>query len=191
MADYSILTSNIDEIADKERIEEYLCQGIKVIAFGRPSDLDSLSIGLEEYKKASLLQLYPVLDNIPSITIRNGMLSKNDRGALETISKLAPGFNYEQYLIEHADVANSLIVEAGAGTGKTTVMIDRILFLLRTVSDLKMENIGLITFTNEATQNMKKKIQEALMKRYKATKLPEYLIALENSSKLHIQTIHR
>lgn len=190
MADYSILTSNIDEIANKERIEGYLCQGIKVIAFGHPSDLDSLSIGLEEYKKAHLLQLYPVLDNIPSITIRNGILAKNDLDALETITKLASGFNYEQYLIEHADVADSLIVEAGAGTGKTTVMIDRILFLLRTVPGLTMEDIGLITFTNEATQNMKKKIQEALMKRYKATKLPEYLTALESSAKLHIQTIH-
>lgn len=190
MADYSILTSNIDEIANKERIKGYLCQGIKVIAFGLPSDLDSLSIGFEEYKKASLLQQYPVTEKVPAITIRNGMFAENERSALEAISRSAPGFNFEQYLIEHEDAANNITVEAGAGTGKTTVMIDRILFLLRTVSDLKMENIGLITFTNEATQNMKKKIQEALIKRYKATKMPEYLIALENSSKLHIQTIH-
>lgn len=190
MINYSLLTSDRAILADKGEIHDLLCQGIKVIAVGVPADLEKLGTSFENYKKARLLQLYPVRNPIPTLTVKDGALDDKTREMLQSISELAPAFNREQYLIEHADADNSLFVEAGAGTGKTTVMVDRILFLLHTVPDLKMEDIGMITFTNEATQNMKHKIQAALVQRYLATQAPRYLTFLENSSKIQIQTIH-
>lgn len=190
MIHYSLLTSDRSVLADKRTLQTLLSQGIKVIVFGAASDLDTLSLGLESYKNARLLQLYPVAGSLPVLTVKDGALDEKTHKVLECISAKARSFNFEQYLIEHADANNSLFVEAGAGTGKTTVMVDRILFLLHTVPDLTMEDIGMITFTNEATQNMKHKIQAALMQRYLATQAPRYLKFLENSSKIQIQTIH-
>ena len=48
----------------------------------------------------------------------------------------------------------------------------------------------MITFTNEATQNMKHKIQNVLKKRFQATKSSRYIRMLEDISKIRIQTIH-
>ena len=114
MAHYSLLTSDQTILADKKRIQELLCQGIKVIAFGASSNLDRLAIGLEKYKNARLLQLYPIPNAIPVLTIKDGSLDAAARTSLESISRMAPAFNHEQYLIEHADANNSLFVEAGA-----------------------------------------------------------------------------
>lgn len=190
MVRYSLLTSDSNIITNTGAICALLKQGIKVLVFGAPSSIDPLIKGNEKYQKARLLQVYPIQAEYPVITIKDGRITDSEKISLEQLSTLAPSFNYEQYLIEHADAYNSLFVEAGAGTGKTTVMIDRILFLLHTVPDLAMEDIGMITFTNEATQNMKHKIQAALMQRYLATQAPRYLSFLENSSKIQIQTIH-
>lgn len=190
MIQYSLLTSDRTILADREGIQGLLRQGIKVIAFGAVSDLERLSTGAEKYRDARLLQLYTVQKKIPAFTIEDGKLDRDTRRALENASRAAPEFNCEQYLIEHADPDNSILAEAGAGTGKTTVMVDRVMFLLHTVPDLSMEDIGMITFTNEATRNMREKIQAALMRRYLVTGAARYLLLLEDSSKLRVQTIH-
>ena len=190
MTTYSLLTSNRQALSDKGAMEALLKQGIKVLAFGLQADLDTLIHGNERYLNARLLQTYPIQGTYPDVTIQDGKNIAAFQDQLEQLSSLAPSFNLEQYLIEHADAYNSLLVEAGAGTGKTTVMIDRILFLLHTVPGLTQEDIGMITFTNEATQNMKHKIQATLMQRYLATYSPRYLQYLEDSAKIQIQTIH-
>ena len=190
MTTYSLLTSNRQALSDKGAMEALLKQGIKVLAFGLQADLDTLIHGNERYLNARLLQTYPIQGTYPDVTIQDGKNIAAFQDQLEQLSSLAPSFNLEQYLIEHADAYNSLLVEAGAGTGKTTVMIDRILFLLHTVPGLTLEDIGMITFTNEATQNMKHKIQATLMQRYLATYSPRYLQYLEDSAKIQIQTIH-
>ena len=190
MIRYSLLTSDSSIIENKGAIDTLLKQGIKVLAFGAPAALRMLTANNERYQKARLLQTYLIQGSYPVVTIEDGYDAKSKQAALEKLAALAPSFNLEQYLIEHADAYNSLLVEAGAGTGKTTVMIDRILFLLHTVPDLSLEDIGMITFTNEATQNMKHKIQTTLMQRYLATHSPRYLQFLEDSAKIQIQTIH-
>jgi ATP-dependent exoDNAse (exonuclease V) beta subunit len=190
MIKYSLLTSDSNIISNKDFIDALLKQGIKVLAFGAPDDMRILATNNERYQTARSLQTYPILHGCPVLTLNDGQDANNNIAALEKLAALAPSFNLEQYLIEHADAYNSLLVEAGAGTGKTTVMIDRILFLLHTVPDLSLEDIGMITFTNEATQNMKHKIQTTLMQRYLATHSPRYLQFLEDSAKIQIQTIH-
>src|SRR5699024_3572795 len=48
----------------------------------------------------------------------------------------------------------------------------------------------MITFTREATQNMRHKLQEKLLIKYKLTRQERYLKYIEQESKMNIQTIH-
>lgn len=73
------------------------------------------------------------------------------------------GFDVEQYRIEHAPAeAQVILVAAGAGTGKTTTMVSRVLYLLATQEDLKPADITLITFTRAAAAQMRHRLSEAL-----------------------------
>ncbi len=98
-------------------------------------------------------------------------------------------FNAAQYKVEHNSPDSNIVVKASAGTGKTTVMIDRILYLMHMVPGLDMSEIYMITFTNEATNQMNDRLQEMLMKKYALTKNKRYLTWLEQQSQMHISTI--
>ncbi|HAS16677.1 MAG TPA: hypothetical protein DCR39_01970, partial [Nitrospiraceae bacterium] len=50
----------------------------------------------------------------------------------------------------------NIVVTAGAGTGKTTLLVDRIIYLLvREPDPLKITEIVALTFTNKAANEMK------------------------------------
>lgn len=66
-------------------------------------------------------------------------------------------------------VDSHLLVEAGAGTGKTSTVVGRILYLLgaevggeRIQTPIDLQEIGAITFTNAAAADLKRKLREAL-----------------------------
>jgi superfamily I DNA/RNA helicase len=87
------------------------------------------------------------------------------------------GFNLGQYRIVHAEHAADVLVTAGAGTGKTETMSERLVFLLATnilredtdeagrLFDLRLDEIALITFTREAAAEMRRRIARTLMLR--------------------------
>lgn len=186
---YSVLSSEHEFINNICHIEELLENGIKVLAFADDSFCRKLESQNRTFVDARLLQLYRVSAPGPELTVLDGEYDEKTERLLKELSRLAPGFNFEQYVIEHCSANDNMIVEAGAGTGKTTVMIDRIMFLLHTVPDLLPEDIGMITFTNEATQHMKEKIQQELVRRFEATGLSKYVLLLERSAAIRIQTI--
>ncbi|WP_423410440.1 UvrD-helicase domain-containing protein [Heyndrickxia sp. MSNUG] len=97
-------------------------------------------------------------------------------------------FNYEQYQVVHAPITKHLMVRAGAGTGKTHVMIDRILFLL--TRKIELEDIIMITFTNESTNEMKKRLQGKLTTLSKLTGNIKYGMYAEDVKEMQISTIH-
>ena len=61
------------------------------------------------------------------------------------------------------DHGTSLVIEAGAGTGKTTLLIDRIEALLR-AGTVRLDQIAAVTFTENAATTMKLRLRERLEK---------------------------
>jgi ATP-dependent helicase/nuclease subunit A len=58
---------------------------------------------------------------------------------------------------------HNLVVTAGAGTGKTTLLVDRLVhLLLRNPEPLKITEIVALTFTNKAANEMKLRLRERL-----------------------------
>lgn len=76
-------------------------------------------------------------------------------------------FNLDQYHLVHARPDENMIVRASAGTGKTTCMVDRIMFLKHTNTEMNLKDIAMITFTNKATVEMRIKIFDRLSEYYK------------------------
>ncbi|HEX7227964.1 MAG TPA: UvrD-helicase domain-containing protein, partial [Candidatus Binatia bacterium] len=57
----------------------------------------------------------------------------------------------------------NLVVTAGAGTGKTTLLVDRIVhLLLRSPDALRITDIVALTFTNKAANEMKQRLRDRL-----------------------------
>ncbi|SNU04618.1 Superfamily I DNA or RNA helicase [Lachnospiraceae bacterium] len=184
---YSILLSNQNINDYKEQINNWLHSGIKVFWFGSGDEVDELVSEHEAFSKAFLLQAFVVDDNSIKGIVVDGNDPENIAGKLVEIR---PEFNEAQFKVEHCRADANIVVQASAGTGKTTVMVDRILYLIHTVPELHLYDIYMITFTNDATNQMNIRLQNALMTRYRLTKQQKYLRWLEEQSQMNISTIH-
>jgi len=56
----------------------------------------------------------------------------------------------------------NVVVTAGAGTGKTRLLVDRLVHLLMRDTDLKLTQIVALTFTNKAANEIKLRLRERL-----------------------------
>lgn len=106
------------------------------------------------------------------------------------LTTYASVFNREQFLIEHAREDSNVSVSAGAGTGKTTVMINRIVYLKYQNPELTLSQFALITFTNKAALHMREKLVEKLKKYFHFTRNSTYLKWLQELKNMEIGTIH-
>jgi len=91
------------------------------------------------------------------------------------------------------DLNTTLLVEAGAGSGKTTSLVGRLLSLI--TSGVRVDQIAAITFTNKAADEMKERFRLALEKAYRdeSTDGAVRLIlseALGNLDRIFMGTIH-
>ncbi|WP_312128516.1 UvrD-helicase domain-containing protein [Lysinibacillus capsici] len=149
-----------------------------------------------EFKKA----FYPFIENFQLLIyeqptsifseknefILDGDIS-NDR--LKSLEAAFPNFNSGQYAIIHAPRDGNLMVSAGAGTGKTHVMVDRVLFLLLK-EQVPLDDITMITFTNDSTNEMKQRLENRLLTLFKLTNKSLFLNFAEDISSMEISTIH-
>src|SRR4051794_35723579 len=86
------------------------------------------------------------------------------------------------------ELTRTLFVEAGAGTGKTTVLVDRIVNLVR--SGAEMRRIAAITFTEAAATELRDRIREALEKAAKAEGDARLAAAVSEVDEAAISTLH-
>lgn len=134
----------------------------------------------------------PFDKNTCSFVIPNGQYSSAQKLILKKLSEQSQ-FNFEQYEVEHASTEKNIVIRAGAGTGKTYTMISRIGFICYTQSVplRKMaDRIVMITFTNEAADQMEEKLKIYFRNCYLLTSNPDYLEMISRIDHMQISTIH-
>ena len=90
------------------------------------------------------------------------------------------------------DLAANLGVEAGAGTGKTTVLVERVTNVLASGA-ATVDELVVITFTEKAAAELSTRVRDALERRAGATEGKErerLLAAARDLYRCHIETIH-
>lgn len=182
---YSVLYAGHQLLEEKDAIREFLYQGVKVIWFGNEDECTNADSLFSDFKATRLFQAF-VYNGTSAVRIIDGEMGDCDK-EFEEISGAAPTFNSGQYLVEHSNEHN-IIVMASAGTGKTSVMVDRIMFLLM-MGIARPSDIAMVTFTNEATNQMAQRLQKALVNRYRLTHNKRFLTLLEQISQISISTI--
>ena len=201
---YSVLclANNITEDIILQIIK-YICDGIKVIL------ISNTEVNLQEKNREdnSVIDFNEEKLDLWNKSIKNGLLQvildtsinlpNYDEYIDGNITDVVKDhlnrttFNINQFLIEHSDINNNIIVKAGAGSGKTKTMIDRIMYLKHMDSNLDFSEIGMITFTNAATNEMKIRLSNRISAYYSITKNQKYLHWLQELNKISINTIHR
>ena len=133
-------------------------------------------------------------ENINSnIIISNGNFKDDQKKIVENLSRQS-GFNFDQYLLEHAPVNENIVVKAGAGTGKTYSMISRIAFICHASSCSSVTNlsneVAMLTFTRKAASNMKTRLKQMFLNYFVLTKDKKYLEMICEIENMRISTIH-
>ena len=97
-------------------------------------------------------------------------------------------FNQEQMQAISSN-NHSLIISAAAGSGKTTVLIEKIIHQIIQY-DKAISSMLIITFTREAAANMRIKLKEKLDERYAQYNEEKIAVALSQIESAQISTIH-
>ena len=128
-----------------------------------------------------------------SVTIYEGDCNSEERVILEKLSQRTT-FNIQQYFIEHASTVKNILVRAGAGTGKTYSMVSRIAFLCNKFENPTVnliDDIAMVTFTNDAADNMKNRLKQMFINYFVLTSDPKFLKYIEDTDFMRISTIHK
>ena len=127
------------------------------------------------------------------VIVVEGQYTEQQETVLEGVAN-STNWNFDQFKVEHAKGNKNILVQAGAGTGKTYSMVSRIayLFLSRShfVNNL-VDEIAMVTFTNEAADNMKVRLKRYFMNCYILTKNKKILHEIEAVDLMQISTIHK
>jgi ATP-dependent helicase/nuclease subunit A len=92
-----------------------------------------------------------------------------------------------------SEINRNMCVEAGAGTGKTTIMVARIIEIIRT-GYATIDSMVIITFTEKAAAELATRVREALESALRKSEDPQeqknFDQALKNIYRARIETIH-
>ena len=164
---------------------------------------NNLSLGYKEglssdatFTRAFNLEIYLVNDLHEYCSSKFDIEEGHADTASDAILKklgAATTFNYQQFLVEHAPPEDNTLVEAGAGTGKTFSMVSRVAYLCNkkvgAVSNIADE-VAMVTFTNDAADNMKVRLKQMFVNYFVLTSNPRYLKFIEDTDRAYISTIH-
>jgi DNA helicase II / ATP-dependent DNA helicase PcrA len=136
-----------------------------------------------------------VVDGDPEALARPGVEQVLER------ADSAGAMNVGQYRIVHAPIDSDVLVTAGAGTGKTETMSERLVFVLSTggsrsdtegrPTDLRPSDIALITFTNDAAREIRARLSKTLTLRRRLCPMAvQPLSWLLGIGSMQVSTIH-
>ena len=135
----------------------------------------------------------PLREISDAFVIEDGKGISHEQERLLNDADRSCNFNFEQYRIEHADKSKNIMVKAGAGTGKTFTMISRIAYLCH-VQGCSMKDMSsrivMITFTNDAADQMRNKIRQYFSSYYLLTGDSDCLAFINQIEGMQISTIH-
>ncbi|MDQ0822346.1 superfamily I DNA/RNA helicase [Arthrobacter sp. V4I6] len=209
---YSVLRVGLDDV-EIDDLLGLLHYGIRVFLITQTEVETSLdSIEYQAFKDSRLLEWAVVgsaLDDAHGTWVVDGALPSPVPNALKRALDVADevgGINVGQYNIVHAPANADLLITAGAGTGKTETMSERVIYLLATCSgtedtqesdtpmpfDLRADDIVLMTFTRDAARQMRERIGRALMLRQRLCRRGVFpaLAWMMQLSSAEITTIH-
>ncbi len=175
----------------KNSISTALCNGTKIYLLTYV-DLELSCIeDYEKHIKAFQLNIYKAKSSIRTPIASNFYIDGIDIPVplLTQIEEHFPSFNSGQFRAIHQPIDSHQIITAGAGTGKTHVMIDRILFLLIN-GRIPLKLVTMITFTNASTNEMKKRLEEKFITLFNLTLQSQFLVFAEEVKDMQISTIH-
>ena len=156
---------------------------------------DSKSYGKDSYTvfNCSAYLIPQVKPDMDYFTIFNGEIDSLEKERILEFADQNSNFNIAQYRVEHCDKKKNTIVRAGAGTGKTHTMISRIAFICRTQGCAMKEmarRIVMITFTDDAANQMEDKIKKHFNNYYLLTGDTDCLAFINQIERMQISTIH-
>ena len=127
------------------------------------------------------------------VIVVEGQYTEQQESVLEGVAN-STNWNFDQFKVEHAKGNKNILVQAGAGTGKTYSMVSRIAYLCLSRSHFVnnlVDEIAMVTFTNEAADNMKVRLKRYFMNCYILTKNKKVLHEIEAVDLMQISTIHK
>ena len=102
-----------------------------------------------------------------------------------------PDFELTRAQQKALDTSRNVAVTAGAGSGKTGVLVERYVRSLQDDSTVGTRNVLAITFTDKAAAEMKARVREELEERIEhGEDAPRWRPALETLDRAAISTIH-
>lgn len=180
----------VENIAELEGLKrDIICEYEKAIKL-HVFYYKDLTEEIEKYgiKANHLIRLYSY-NNQQSIQGYEKIEEETELSRWEEFLKSVSDFNFEQYKAIMLADRYDLLVDAAAGTGKTTTIVETVLNTLLK-NEANPNEILMMTFTNNSTDDMYKKIYNELEKRYMLTFNSRCLYLIENIKELKICTIH-
>jgi DNA helicase-2/ATP-dependent DNA helicase PcrA len=170
---YSVLRFG-DLPGGNDGVLEFLDYGIRVFLVTTNEDTGVDPLNLSAFQDSRLLEWAVVPEALGLhewIVDGNGLSDISEAVQKAKVAADESGkINMKQYDIVHSDAKNDIMVSAGAGTGKTETMSERVVFLLAThasvgndnATDLRLDDIVLVTFTKEAARQMRERLVRTL-----------------------------
>jgi ATP-dependent exoDNAse (exonuclease V) beta subunit len=204
---YSVLRIG-DKNTDLSEVLGLLHYGIRLFLITPTKDVEFDKEDLQAFLDSRLLEWAVVPDATGLDTwivdgIGWGELGEIEKRLVEHVDA-SGSINFKQYEIVHADQNSDVVVHAGAGTGKTETMSERVVFLLSTSDrineadglitpyDLRLDDIVLVTFTKEAARQMRERLAKTLNLRKRLSRrcvMPAVAWMMQLST-AEISTIH-
>ena len=197
---------------DVDSLEALLHYGIRVFLI-TPNETEGIYDRLQGFIKIRMLELevIPDVKNRETWVVDGAFPEDHDwaKNLLDQADEKG-GINGKQYLVVHASDKAHVEVQAGAGTGKTETMVERVIFLLATsmieivkgtdiagetaryAYGLQPDQITMVTFTQDAARQMRERLARSLALRRRMCQMPVHPVVawMTRVSSMRISTIH-